>query len=113
VPAVMEPVGVIILLEGIIEVCRHFPAPALVWWMSSGESLGLELDRRNGDVFDIVSCWSILFGDTAQCFLLCHSGVHHFPRLTFKGSMYDIAGDSKTMTFLEPTESCHLLSIFF
>jgi hypothetical protein len=113
VPAVMALVGVIILLEGVVEVCRHFPAPALVWWMSSGESLGLELDRRNGDVFDIVSCWSISFGDTARCFLLCHSSVRRFPRLTFKGSMYDIVGDSKTMTFSEPTESRHLLAIFF
>jgi hypothetical protein len=81
--------------------------------MSSGESLGLELDRRNGDVFDVVSCWSIAFGDIARCFLLCPSGVRRFPRLTFKGAMYDVARHSKTMPFSEPTESRHLLAIFF
>jgi hypothetical protein len=31
VPAATAPVGVVLLLGGVVEVCRHRPAPALVW----------------------------------------------------------------------------------
>lgn len=48
----MAPEGVVFLLGGATEVCRHLPRAWLV--VSPGESLGPELDRRDGGVSDVV-----------------------------------------------------------
>ena len=48
----MAPEGVIFLLGGATEVCRHLPRAWLV--VSPGESLGPKLDRRDGGVSGIV-----------------------------------------------------------
>ena len=48
----MAPEGVIFLLGGATEVCRHLPRAWLV--VSPGESLGPGLDRRDGGVFDAI-----------------------------------------------------------
>ena len=76
--------------------------------VSSGESLGSELDRRDGGVFDVVSSlerhvWrhnlEVLCG--APSVLAAVLGEA-------PSAMYAIADESKTKPSLGPTEFCHL-----
>jgi hypothetical protein len=39
VPAATTHVGIVTLLGGVVEVCRHFHAPALGWWCLRAKAL--------------------------------------------------------------------------
>jgi hypothetical protein len=90
---------------------------ALIWgWQLSlgKKSLHLELDLWYDGVLDIVSLLEVSCLETQLGGSMWRSsGACHCPRLIFKGAMYAIASEFKTMAFLGPTKTRHLLVVSF
>ena len=76
--------------------------------MSPGESLGLELDRRDSGVLDVVpllrvSCLETRLGGPK----LLSSDARYYPRLFCRGAMHTMASVPKTMPFSGRTKFRH------
>ena len=92
--------GVIPLLEGVTEMCRRFIPLSPVLLMSPREILGLELDRHDGSVLDIITLLGASRLEKRRGDFRLHStGAHRCPRLVFRGDLRAIAGKSKTEVF--------------
>jgi hypothetical protein len=92
-------VGVISLLGGVAEVSRHFFRPYFGREFPSDESLGPVLNRRDGDILNVIP----LLGEPclgARCGgpMLRFTNVFCCSRLILEGAMHAIADESKTMT---------------
>jgi hypothetical protein len=108
-------VGVIPYVGGIAEVCQRLHHSHLGLAVVSGQkSLHLELDLWYDGVLDIVSLLEVSCLETQLGGSMWRSsGACHCPRLIFKGAMYAIASEFKTMAFLGPTKTRHLLVVSF
>jgi hypothetical protein len=76
-------------------------AISLVWLMSPGESLGLELDQRDdGSVLDVgITLLGASRLETRRGGSRLPSfDARHCPRMFFRGAMHAIVGDSKTVS---------------